>query len=627
MGKRSHHVIQCKQKRGGMPGGKPLPHARSLRGTHKQFNAIWEASQDGLIACDRYQKITRISAAARKLFEVDSETQCQGRDIQQFLAPYICTDEQPPFVSQERWLMSLALAKETGACLPLQALLLYLPSGHKVPVTVQSFPVDERGRPSEETILVFHAWPEISHLQRVQEAMVDLITAIAQIPEQMDHVLPEETFLLSPPVLFVAQQLMDVIRSVLECHDAEVLAFGRCTGRLYFMAASGLNAEQEQYWRDVGGLFHPSEVLDDAAYARLLANQEVVRTIDQLHPIRRLGKQLPFPAALRLGPSGTVRILTFLFLPLFLEQQWVGVLLVIKASSERKAYTPEEIALAKAVTTQTMLVLEGIHYLYAQEEQRQKALVQREVSRLADDFLTLATHELRTPLTATMGQLQLAQRRLQTLKNRLTPLGNQIRESLVSVQQPLVSASQSAQLQQRMINDLIDDARIQTHMLTLSLHQEDLLALLREVVATQQHIVSEHPIVLDAPAPEQVMPIFADAGRIKQVLTIYLRNALTASPPGRPVVVRVRMAKALARVSVHNEGAGMAREDLDHLWERFYRAKGSSVQHELDLSFGLALYLCRVFIEQHQGNVGVQSAPGRGATFWFTLPITSSVEK
>jgi len=117
--------------------------------------------------------------------------------------------------------------------------------------------------------------------------------------------------------------------------------------------------------------------------------------------------------------------------------------------------------------------------------------------------------------------------------------------------------------------------------------------------------------------------ILADAGRIKHALTTYLTNALTSSPPGRPVEVQLRVEEALARVSVHNEGAGIAREELDHLWERFYRAKGSAVQHGLDLSCGLPLYLCWVFMERHEGSVGVQSAPGQGATFWLTLPIAS----
>ena len=176
-----------------------------------------------------------------------------------------------------------------------------------------------------------------------------------------------------------------------------------------------------------------------------------------------------------------------------------------------------------------------------------------------------------------------------------------------------------------MINDLIDDARIQSNTLPFSLNPEDLGTLLREVVAGQQHAAPERTIVLDAPSAEQRVPILADAGRIKHVLTTYLTNALTSSPPGKPVVVQLSVVEALARVSVHNEGAGIAREELDHIWERFYRAKGSAVQHELDLSCGLPLYLCRVFIEWHQGSVGVQSAPGEGATFWFTLPTTPSL--
>lgn len=74
-------------------------------------------------------------------------------------------------------------------------------------------------------------------------------------------------------------------------------------------------------------------------------------------------------------------------------------------------------------------------------------------------------------------------------------------------------------------------------------------------------------------------------------------------------------------VAVHNEGAGIPLEEQEKLWERFYRAKGSAIQHELDLSLGLDLYLYRAFLEYHHGAVGVQSTPGHGATFWFALPL------
>lgn len=624
MGKRLQHATQRKQQQRGRSRGKSIAHIHPLRGTQKRFpqaDAIWESSPDGLIACDRSQRITRMNGAACTLLEVGSQTRYQGRDFQQFLTSYIRSDEQPPFVSREQEFTNLARASETGARSLAQALLLHLPSGRKVSVMVHSFPVGEHGRPAEETVLVFHCWPGISHLQRIQEAVVNLLTAIAQMPEHVDRVLPEEVFLLSPPVLFVTQQVVDVIRSVLDCLRVNMLAFGHRTSHVYFVTGSGLASEQEQHWRAIGERFRSlDEMLDDTAIARLRTNQEVLT--DHLRTVEYLGKHLPFPAYPHPSSPGSE---TFLFLPLFLQQQWVGVLVLVKATSAGE-YTPEEVALAKAVTKQTMLVMEGIHHLSAQEEHQKRILVQREVRRLVGDFLILATHELRTPLTGIMGNLQLVQRRLKTfIQDQSISLSPQIREPLAQLQQPLAAAAQGAQLQQRMINDLIDDARIQTNTLSFSLKPEDLSALLREVVARQRQTAPEPPIVLDIPPLEQNVPILADARRITYALTTYLTNARAFSPPGRPVEVRLRVVGTLARVSVHNEGAGIAREDLDHVWERFYRAKGRSVQHELDLSCGLPLYLCRVFIERHHGSVGVQSAPGKGATFWLTVPLTPSV--
>ncbi|HEY3991945.1 MAG TPA: sensor histidine kinase, partial [Ktedonobacteraceae bacterium] len=112
--------------------------------------------------------------------------------------------------------------------------------------------------------------------------------------------------------------------------------------------------------------------------------------------------------------------------------------------------------------------------------------------------------------------------------------------------------------------------------------------------------------------------------RVKQVITTYLANALKHSPSESPVMVQLTIAESTARVSVRDEGPGIPVEEQQHLWERFYRGKGAAVQHELDLSLGLGLYLCKVFIEQHHGSVGVQNNADHGVTFWFTLPIIPS---
>jgi signal transduction histidine kinase len=175
-----------------------------------------------------------------------------------------------------------------------------------------------------------------------------------------------------------------------------------------------------------------------------------------------------------------------------------------------------------------------------------------------------------------------------------------------------------------MINDIIDDAHIQANQLALQMKRGDLLALLKGAVDKQRQLMPEHTIVLDTRTTAQAVPVLADAERITQVITTYLANALTYSPAQEPVTVRLTVEERVVRVSVHDEGPGIPREEQKHLWERFYRAKGHEVQHELDLSVGLGLYLCRVFIERHHGSVGVQSTLGHGATFWFTLPMASS---
>ena len=630
MGQSPQHARQRKGRSDVTSASKHVPRSPSWKARHKRgmllnrSQSICESFPDSLIVCDSNAKIVRINATAHKLFEVAPEALYQGTGYKQFLEHYTCSDEQNQSVSSEQWLMNLVLAQEAGTCSPEHMLLLHLPSGRKVSVNVRCFPLIDSQRDAGETVFIFreitHRYQKALHLQRVYEAVRDLTAAIAQIPEYRDLAWPEETFLLSPPVLFVAQQLVEVIHHVLECHRVLMLAFGPPAGHMHFVAGSGYTPEQEQYWREIGGCFLPSEVIDETMLARLSANEEAIFTTESLCKVERFGKQLPLPAY---DVTTSLASETFLLIPVFLEQQWVGALAIIKANAE-DGYTPEEIALVKAVTRQTALFIDCIHCLHTHAETRTRALVLDEVNQLTDEFLMLASHELRTPLTGIMGNLQLAQRRLETLKSQLATQPAYVREDIAHAQQPLTAASRSAQLQQRMINDLIDDARIQTHTLPLSLKRWDLRTLLREVVATQQQSMPEHAIVLEIMPTEQEVPIIADAGRIKQVLNTYLTNALSYSPAERSVTVQLTIGNALARVSVHDEGPGIPEEEREHLWDRFYRAKGNAVQHELDLSFGLGLYLCQVFIEQHQGSVGVQSVSGQGATFWFTLPIAPS---
>jgi signal transduction histidine kinase len=164
-----------------------------------------------------------------------------------------------------------------------------------------------------------------------------------------------------------------------------------------------------------------------------------------------------------------------------------------------------------------------------------------------------------------------------------------------------------------------------TCTLELRLKRCDLIALLRQAVAVQQRRARERTIVLDIVPVEAVVPIIADAERITQVINSYLVNALSYSPIDKPVTVRLTVESALARVSVHDEGPDIPLEEQGRIWERFYYVKRITAHQQLDQRLGLGLYLCQPFIERHHGSVGVQSVPGHGAIFWFSLPVDASV--
>jgi signal transduction histidine kinase len=175
---------------------------------------------------------------------------------------------------------------------------------------------------------------------------------------------------------------------------------------------------------------------------------------------------------------------------------------------------------------------------------------------------------------------------LERFKRSLDQQSERMSEHLEQTRQSLDAAEQSVRLQERMIQNIIDDARIQADQLDLSLSPCDLLVLVKQAMAKQQTSVPERAIELKILTPEPTIPVLADAGRITQVLTLYLANALDSSSAERPVTVQVQEEDQMARVSVHDEGPGIPPEEEGRLWDRFYRGKGSSVQHELDLSLG-----------------------------------------
>jgi PAS domain S-box-containing protein len=247
----------------------------------------------------------------------------------------------------------------------------------------------------------------------------------------------------------------------------------------------------------------------------------------------------------------------------------------------------------------------------------------KELEEQREAFVGLVTHELKNPLTALQGNIQLAQRLLTRLLSRAEQLEEEQRRILEDVLTMLARSHQPLRVQQRLISDLLDLSQIQEGKLELQLATCNLVELVYETVQDYQAAHPSRLITLDLPELDPIL-VHADRDRLQQVLGNYLANALKFSPDSEPVHVGMDVESGAVRVWVQDHGPGLSAKQQAYLWQRFYRVPGTPIQHGWKRGLGLGLYICRQLISRQQGQVGVESSPGRGARFWFTLPALSS---
>ncbi len=260
-------------------------------------------------------------------------------------------------------------------------------------------------------------------------------------------------------------------------------------------------------------------------------------------------------------------------------------------------------------------VTERERLLQERADAQARALAFQASIRQMGEFLSLVSHELRTPVTALKTLVQLLARQAEHAAPESEP--ERVRRSKL-----LQRAEQQIDRINRLIEDLLDLSRLRAGKLELRLERGDLGAWAQDVVQGEMLAYPGRQILFE-PATGPLL-VLADPDRISQVLLNYLSNALKYAPATQPISVRVRQVEAWARVEVQDNGPGIPAEEQAHIWELFHRVPGIEVVSGAGVGLGLGLHLCKSLIERHGGQVGVESAPGAGACFWFTLPLVAS---
>jgi signal transduction histidine kinase len=296
------------------------------------------------------------------------------------------------------------------------------------------------------------------------------------------------------------------------------------------------------------------------------------------------------------------------------------------------------VLLLLVVARQEVVFLENAQLRRQQEVARAAELALVELNRHKDEFLGIVAHELRTPLTSLRGYIELLARRARRQQEGGAGVEDhamgehQGRRSVAVAPEVIVECEDSIHRMSRLVDDLLDSARISAGRLSFDFALRDLCAIVWKAVEEQRVLAAERTIRLELPTPSQPVPIRADGIRVGQVVANYLTNALKYSSADRPVVVRVTVEGApdatvegaVARVAVRDEGIGVPLQEQARVWERFPRIMGSAVQSGSGVGLGLGLFICKTIIEGHHGQVGLDSVPGRGSTFWFSLPLAEA---
>jgi signal transduction histidine kinase len=233
-----------------------------------------------------------------------------------------------------------------------------------------------------------------------------------------------------------------------------------------------------------------------------------------------------------------------------------------------------------------------------------------ELDRLKDDFLSTVTHELRTPLTSIRAFAEI-------LHDNPDIEPDQAREFLHLI------IKESERLT-RLINQVLDMAKIEAGEIDWNIEQVDLGEIVHEATATTAQVFKDKGVALEVLIPETVPPVRGDHDRLTQVAMNLLSNAAKFTPGGSGrVVVSVEHVDEGVRVAVSDNGPGIAPKDAEIVFDKF-RQVGNTMTDKPQ-GTGLGLAICKRIVEHLGGRIWVETSPGHGATFAFVIPAMATI--
>ena len=222
---------------------------------------------------------------------------------------------------------------------------------------------------------------------------------------------------------------------------------------------------------------------------------------------------------------------------------------------------------------------------------------------LKNDLVATVAHEFRTPLTSLRMAIHIL------VEGTVGPLSDRQADLLYT-------AREDCERLQGIVDDLLDLSRIQAGKVEVSLTPLSAKTVVEAAVAAKADAAKDAGVQLDEEIGAPVLPVLVDPERISLVFDNLIGNAIRHSPRGGTIEVRARADDEHVRFEVQDQGPGIPPEYRQRIFEKFFRVPGTKGE-----GIGLGLYISHEIIAAHGGDMGVETEPGKGSRFWFTLRV------
>lgn len=541
---------------------------QALEKLRKQHELILNAAGEGICGLDTSGVITFINPKAADLlgWKVD---ELAGRDLHE--AAHHSSPDGAPHPREE---CPLCHAVKDGTEVHADSDVFWRKDWTSFPVEFTSTPISDEAGHVIGAVVTFN---DITHRKRAEELILQRyreLAALNEIAQTVTQTLELDSILRSA---------LETTLRILDTGHGSIYILDRATGLLDLKVQRGMTFEQA---RDVAkarpgeGLVGKVALTGQPLYTESLADAPGLRE-----------EGLAFVRENRLRSA--------MLVPLKAKGEVLGVLCAVTEGD--RTLTTQERELLTTIGLQVSAAIENAKLL--EEASRADALA--ELDRLRRELLASVSHELRTPLTAIKG---LADSLIQP----------DVEWDSETQHDFLNTIKRESDALNRMVNDLMEMSQIEAGIMPMVRNQGSMWGALKRINAQLKELTRHHTLSVNVPL--DLPSLYVDESRIAEVIANLISNAAAYSKPGTQITIEASRVGDEIIVSVSDQGSGIPPEHRDKVFDRFYRLESGFARRRGGTGLGLAI--CKGIVEAHNGRIWVDSLPGRGSRFSFSLPIT-----